>query len=149
MQGKITHIERISMNPMFEMKRYELCIEKDHHKKSVTEVVSLNDAPPYNVGDTVFVEFTPIQTRFVNRLSAIGIEVSLGGNLPWIYLDSINDTPVKDTHQARHGFAAFFLNMRKNPLTQPQHSSRFSDRRTVFNRIRRELKRPERPALTA
>lgn len=66
--------------------------------------------------------------NFVRRLSKIGIDVKLLGNYPWIYLQKVNDQPVSENFAGNHGFTAFFL-LRTGDV-------KFSDRRTVFNKIR-------------
>jgi hypothetical protein len=43
---------------------------------------------------------------FVERMKLLGIEVQLGGNAPWIYLEYINGHRVKkeDYYLGNHGF---------------------------------------------
>jgi hypothetical protein len=43
---------------------------------------------------------------FINRLKKIGIEISLVGNYPWIYLDAVNGNKVQreDFVNANHGY---------------------------------------------
>lgn len=43
-------------------------------------------------------------TSLVNKLKRIGIEIKLGGNVPWIYLEYINGKRVKERFLANHGF---------------------------------------------
>jgi hypothetical protein len=45
-------------------------------------------------------------TKFKERLSKIGYEIELEGNVPWIYLKSVNGNPVKsdDWVNANHGY---------------------------------------------
>ena len=45
--------------------------------------------------------------RFVRRLKAIGIEVTLVGNYPWVYLDTVNGKKVTEKFRAKHGFTVF------------------------------------------
>jgi hypothetical protein len=41
----------------------------------------------------------------VNRLKRIGIEIKCTGNVPWIYLSSVNGNQVKETgNGGNHGF---------------------------------------------
>lgn len=47
-------------------------------------------------------------TIFVNRLKKIGIEVKLGGNCPWVYLDEVCGKRVKEQYLANHGFTIAF-----------------------------------------
>lgn len=71
--------------------------------------------------------------KFVNRLNRIGIEVTLIGNYPWVYLDTINNKQVKENFMANHGFTCFF-----EPVRNGQNV-KFSDRRAVFSKIRSML----------
>jgi hypothetical protein len=71
--------------------------------------------------------------KFVNRLNRIGIEVTLIGNYPWVYLDTINNKQIKENFMGNHGFTVFF-----EPINDKQ-KVRFSDRRTVFLKIREYL----------
>lgn len=41
---------------------------------------------------------------FYNRLVKIGITVTLTGNMPWVYVASINGVAVKQTYMSDHGF---------------------------------------------
>lgn len=86
---------------------------------------------PYQVGDMF--EFTDrhITDRFISRLAKIGIDIDLGGNYPWIYLDKINGTKVEGIFMANHGFTAFMLG--KNGICK------FTDRKVVFNKVRSML----------
>ena len=71
--------------------------------------------------------------KFVHRLNRIGIEVTLIGNYPWVYMDTVNNKQIKENFCGNHGFTAFFI-----PVTNKQ-KVRFSDRRTVFSKIRSML----------
>ena len=46
---------------------------------------------------------------FVNRMRRINIEISLRGNYPWIYLDTVNGKKVTERFWANHGFTVGFL----------------------------------------
>lgn len=50
-------------------------------------------------------------TIFRNRLTKIGVDIKLGANVPWIYIDSINGKDVTETFRAEHGFTVAFLPM--------------------------------------
>jgi len=65
-------------------------------------------------------------TKFYERLKAIGIDIELSGNYPWIYLTSVNGVRVKEAFRSKRNFTAFFI----HPNTH------FSDRRKVFMKIR-------------
>lgn len=69
--------------------------------------------------------------KFVTRLQKIGIDVELIGNYPWVYLASVNGEAVKEQFQAEHGFTAFFMPVKHGGEV------RFSDRRRVFEKIRK------------
>ena len=45
---------------------------------------------------------------FIKRLSKIGIEVVVFSNIPWIYLDSVNDKKVKEKLESNHCFTIAF-----------------------------------------
>lgn len=75
---------------------------------------------------------------FTNKLKSVGINVELVGNYPWIYLDKVNGISVRERFDANHGFTAFYLPV-KNTL--PVH---FSDRKSVFQKIREMLENPEK-----
>lgn len=47
-------------------------------------------------------------TIFVERLKKIGIEVKLGSNVPWIYLEYVNGKRVYEKFRANHGFTIAF-----------------------------------------
>lgn len=70
---------------------------------------------------------------FVNRLSKIGVNVTLIGNYPWVYLDTVNGRRVRGTYQADHGFTVFFRAIR------PNEPDRITDIKTVFSKIRETL----------
>lgn len=44
---------------------------------------------------------------FVERLSKIGIQVTLFGNYPWVYFDSICGKKVTEKLGSDHGFVVF------------------------------------------
>lgn len=75
---------------------------------------------------------------FVKRMRSIGIEVKLVGNIPWIYLDKINDVKVTEKHLANHGYTiAWFPIMIGSPL-------KWDDMKKTFNLIRKYTGRTER-----
>lgn len=42
---------------------------------------------------------------FINRMRKIGIELELEGNVPWIYLKSVNGNRVRpEDYNANHGY---------------------------------------------
>ena len=68
---------------------------------------------------------------FVKRLEKIGIEITLFGNYPWIYLDTVNKNKVKETFQANHGFTIAFLPVRL------EQELNFTDIGEIFKAIRK------------
>lgn len=47
---------------------------------------------------------------FINRLKKIGIEITLYGNYPWIYLGKVNGNVVTEKFGANHGFTLGYYN---------------------------------------
>lgn len=70
-------------------------------------------------------------TVFVERLQKIGIDVAIAGNVPWIYLTTINGMPVKEKFQAKHGFTIAFLSIKPDGVTK------FTDIGEIFKLIRK------------
>jgi hypothetical protein len=105
------------------------------HSTTLKLVASNHQATPtlrgnsYKVGDCINYEFTPLTTRFTERLQALGISVQLGGNYPWLYIDYINGVRVTEKLHAEHGFCAFTMSEKVG--------TRWSDRREVFKLIRK------------
>lgn len=90
-----------------------------------------NNNTSYQIGDTYEFSDRHITDRFISRLARLGIDVELGGNYPWIYLDKVNGARVKETFRANHGFTAFMLGK--------SGTCKFTDRKVVFNKIRSML----------
>ena len=70
---------------------------------------------------------------FVRRLEKIGIDITLIGNVPWIYLNSINGKVVKEKFQGNHGFTIAFYPIRKDQELQ------FTDIGEIFKLIRKYI----------
>ncbi len=70
-------------------------------------------------------------TIFIRRLKKIGIEVNLGGNYPWIYIEYINGKSVTETFQANHGFTVAFTPIKKEQEVE------FTDITEIFKLIRK------------
>lgn len=66
---------------------------------------------------------------FVEKLAKIGIKVELIGNIPWIYLDTVNGARVTERFGGNHGFTVF---MWSKDVT-------WTDRKYVFKKIRSML----------
>jgi len=71
---------------------------------------------------------------FLARLKKIGIEVKLGGNYPWIYIDHINGKRVTEIFQANHGFTLAFTPVKKGQETE------FTDITEIFKLVRNYCK---------
>ena len=69
---------------------------------------------------------------FVERLKKIGIEVKLVGNYPWVYIDEICGTKVKEKFEGNHGFTLIFL-----PARTDSPPSEFTDNTEIFKLIRK------------
>jgi hypothetical protein len=72
---------------------------------------------------------------FVERLKKIGIDVELGCNYPWVYLEKINGKRVKEKFRANHGFTAFFIAIKRDD----PHAEKITDISKIFKLIRRYL----------
>lgn len=70
-------------------------------------------------------------TVFVERLKRIDIDVKLGGNLPWIYIDYINGKRVTEKFQGNHGFTLAFIPMKEDDQIK------FTDIKEIFKLIRK------------
>ena len=70
-------------------------------------------------------------TVFVERLQKIGVEVKLGCNYPWIYIDHINGKRVTELFQGNHGFTLAFTPIKKG------HEIEFTDITEIFKLIRK------------
>lgn len=70
-------------------------------------------------------------TVFVERLQKIGVNLKLGCNYPWVYIDYINDERVTEKFQANHGFTLCFMPIRKD------EEIKFTDTTEIFNLIRK------------
>ena len=71
----------------------------------------------------------PLIAKFVQRMKRIGVDVELIANYPWVYMNKVNGVLVTEDFMANHGFTAFFV----------ARNERWSDRRTVFKKIRELL----------
>lgn len=72
---------------------------------------------------------------FRSRLKKIGIEISLTGNYPWIYLDAVNGNKVarEDFLNANHGYTIAWSGVRAG---QEPHLN-WHDIKTTFKLIRK------------
>lgn len=69
--------------------------------------------------------------NFINRLSKMGINIEAVGNLPWVYIKSINGRKVTETFMSEHGFVLGYV-----PIKEGQEF-KFSDLHEIFKLIRR------------
>lgn len=72
---------------------------------------------------------------FINRLKKIGIQLSLVGNYPWIYLDAVNGNKVQriDYVNANHGYTIAYSGVRAG---DKPHLN-WHDIKTTFKLIRK------------
>lgn len=73
-------------------------------------------------------------TIFIERLRAVGIEIEVVGNIPWVYIYSINGKHVKERFMANHCFTVAFL-----PI-KPDQEIEFTDISEIFKLIRKYAK---------
>ena len=70
---------------------------------------------------------------FINRLKKIGIELELEGNVPWIYLKSVNGNKVRpEDYSANHGYTIAWYPVRLGDKPQLD-----SDLNRTFDIIRK------------
>jgi hypothetical protein len=70
---------------------------------------------------------------FINRLKKIGIELELEGNVPWIYLKSVNGNRVRpEDYNANHGYTIAWYPVRLGEKPQLD-----SDLNRTFDIIRK------------
>lgn len=51
----------------------------------------------------------------INRLEKIGITIKVSGNIPWIYLDSVNGNKIQpEDFSANHGYTIAWISVRKD-----------------------------------
>lgn len=68
---------------------------------------------------------------FIERMKKIGIEITLLGNCPWLYFDSINGNRVVERFYGNHGFTIGFTPIR------PGQQFEFLDIGKMFDIIRK------------
>lgn len=71
---------------------------------------------------------------FHDRLAKIGVKVTMFGNYPWVYLDTVNDKKVHGTLHSDHGFTVFFR------AIKPGEKDKITDIPLIFKKIRETLK---------
>ncbi len=67
---------------------------------------------------------------FIKRMKRVGIDITLMGNYPWIYIDKINNKRVLEKFQGNHGFTIAFSPIRKD------QEMKFTDIGEIFKLIR-------------
>ena len=72
---------------------------------------------------------TSCLARVCNRLQKIGVNLELEGNLPWVYLKSVNNLQVKGCKNAQHGWCIHMLGDERN----------LTFRKDLFTKIREIL----------
>jgi hypothetical protein len=70
---------------------------------------------------------------FMKRMEKLGIEIKLGGNFPWIYIDEINGKEIEedDYFYGNHGFTIAFY------PTRVGQEMKFTDITEIFKLIRK------------
>lgn len=68
---------------------------------------------------------------FLKRMKKIGIEITLLGNIPWIYIDTINGKKVTEKYSANHGFTIGYYPVKIDDVFE------FLDIKKVFELIRK------------
>jgi hypothetical protein len=71
---------------------------------------------------------------FIDRLKKIGIDVTLVGNYPWIYIDTINDVKVTEKFHSNHGFTIAFIELNTDSKIK------FTELDKIFEIIRKYTK---------
>lgn len=102
-------------------------------EKQIAWVASLSESGREEMQLKMRLQQEKVQLKignFVNRLKAIGINVELIGNYPWVYLHAVNGINVKAKFWGNHGFTILFE-------TQPE--AKFTDIRRVFAKVREVL----------
>lgn len=66
-----------------------------------------------------------------DRLKKLGIQITMLGNYPWIYLDTVNGRKVKEKFHANHGFTLAFLPIKSGKQLE------FTDLKEIFKIIRK------------
>lgn len=142
MKGKILDIKEEKYNTILSDGRYVITIGNEKYTKT-SKLIRLKDTVKSNskpfdlkVGDDIFFENRSVIERFIERLNRINISVELSGNLPWVYIDKINNKKVIEKYSANHGFCGFFTSIKKLDIRQNTPSVRFSSRKEVFKLIR-------------
>jgi hypothetical protein len=64
-------------------------------------------------------------------MKKIGIEIKLIGNIPWIYIDTINDKKVKEKYDSDHRFTIGYTPVKANDQFE------FIDLKILFDIIRK------------
>ncbi len=70
-------------------------------------------------------------TTFINRMKKLGIVITLIGNFPWIYLDTVNGKKVTERFEGNHGFTVMFSPIRVGQV------AKFTDITRIFEIIRK------------
>jgi len=74
-----------------------------------------------------------VLTILKNRLEKIGIEITLVGNIPWIYLESVNGNRVKyEDYNSNHGYTIAWY-----PLREDEEITLNYDTKRTFKIIRK------------
>ena len=70
----------------------------------------------------------------LNRLERLDIKMELTGNLPWVYIQSINGKRVTEKFNSEHGFVLGLM-----PIRTDGGDFNFSDINEIFSLIRKYI----------
>lgn len=70
-------------------------------------------------------------TIFLNRMKRIGIKIELVGNIPWIYIDTINGKKIKEKYDSDYRFTIGYSPVKAND------EFTFIDIKVLFDLIRK------------
>lgn len=97
-----------------------------------TKGLSTEEILSQAVGKTVYHVADSVYNRFQRRLEKLGIKVSLSGNVPWVYLDTVNNHDVIETLHANHGYCIGFIQ-------SSGHKEQMKFRKDAFTMVRNML----------
>jgi hypothetical protein len=73
-------------------------------------------------------------TIFIERLQKIGINTTYTSNYPWVYIETVNNSRIKEKHASDWGFVVGYSGK----------DFKFENLSKIFNVIRKYLKSPQK-----
>lgn len=73
-------------------------------------------------------------TRLVQRLERVGVKIDLAGNLPWVYMVSINGKAVTEKLNSEHGYTVCYV------TGSEREEVSWTNTKLMFNLIRKYRK---------